>query len=51
MRAQEPDPAAARELFTELEFTTLVKEFLSESVELGETEYREAEDAPRMSKR
>jgi len=42
MLAQEPDPAAARSLFTELEFTTLVKDFLTESVELGETDYREA---------
>jgi len=43
MRAQEPDPAAARALFTELEFTTLVQDFLSsESIELGETDYREA---------
>jgi DNA polymerase I len=45
MRAQEPDPAAARELFTELEFTTLVQDFLTESVELGETDYREAKSA------
>src|SRR5205807_725039 len=29
MRAQEPDAEACRKLFTELEFTTLVKEFLS----------------------
>ncbi|MDR3747152.1 MAG: DNA polymerase I [Acidobacteriota bacterium] len=42
MRAQEPDAAAARALFTELEFTTLVQDFISESVELGETDYREA---------
>jgi DNA polymerase-1 len=42
MRAQEPDPAAARALFTELEFTTLVQDFLHESVELGETDYRDA---------
>ena len=42
MRAQEPDAAAARALFTELEFTTLVQDFLTESVELGETDYREA---------
>src|ERR1700687_3436339 len=34
MRAQEPDPAAARALFTELEFTTLVQDFLRDSVEL-----------------
>ena len=45
MRAQEPDPAAARALFTELEFTTLVQDFLSESVELGETDYRDAKSA------
>jgi DNA polymerase-1 len=45
MRAQEPDPVAARALFTELEFTTLVQDFLSESIELGETDYREAENA------
>ena len=45
MRAQEPDPDAARALFTELEFTTLVQDFLSESVELGETDYREAKSA------
>ena len=45
MRAQEPDPAAARALFTELEFTTLVQDFLQESVELGETDYRDAQSA------
>jgi DNA polymerase-1 len=42
MRAQEPDPVAARALFTELEFTTLVQDFLTESIELGETDYRDA---------
>jgi DNA polymerase-1 len=42
MRAQDPDAPAARALFTELEFNTLVQDFLSESVELGETEYRNA---------
>ncbi len=47
MRAQEPDPAAARALFTELEFTTLVQDFLSESIELGDTDYRDAEDRRR----
>ena len=45
MRAQEPDPVAARALFTELEFTTLVQDFLTESIELGETDYREAKSA------
>ena len=41
MRAQEPDAEACRKLFTELEFTTLVKDFIS-GVEVGETDYREA---------
>jgi DNA polymerase-1 len=45
MRAQEPDAPAARALFTQLEFTTLVQDFLSESIELGETDYREAKTA------
>ena len=47
MRAQEPDPAAARALFTELEFTTLVQDFLSENIELGETDYRDATERSR----
>jgi len=45
MRAQDPDASAARVLFTELEFSTLVQDFLSESIELGETDYREAKKA------
>ncbi|MFZ0706452.1 MAG: 5'-3' exonuclease H3TH domain-containing protein, partial [Candidatus Korobacteraceae bacterium] len=45
MRAQEPDADFARVLFIELEFTTLVQDFLAESVELGETDYREAKSA------
>jgi DNA polymerase-1 len=45
MQAQEPDPESARTLFTELEFTTLVKDFLSDSVELGETDYRDTASA------
>src|SRR6516162_5243200 len=49
MQAQEPDPAAARALFTELEFTTLVKDFLAESAELGETDYREANSADEIA--
>ena len=49
MQAQEPDPAAARALFTELEFTTLVKDFLAESVELGETDYREVTSADEIA--
>ncbi len=45
MQAQDPDAAAARALFTELEFNTLLQEFISESIELGETDYREAKSA------
>src|ERR1035437_5267444 len=45
MRAQEPLATATRALFTELEFTTLVQDFLRESVELGETDYRDAQSA------
>jgi DNA polymerase I len=45
MQAQEPDATAARSLFTELEFNTLVQDFLSESIELGETDYRDAKSA------
>ena len=45
MRAVEPDAAACRELFIELEFTTLLKEFLPSGVELGETDYRDAASA------
>ena len=50
MRAQEPDANSARALFTELEFTTLVQDFLSETVELGETDYREANNAADVAK-
>jgi DNA polymerase-1 len=49
MRAQEPDAVAARSLFTELEFNTLVQDFLSESIELGETDYREAKSAAEVA--
>jgi DNA polymerase I len=44
MVASEPDADAARELFTELEFTTLVKDFLP-SLEVSKTEYVEAKSA------
>jgi DNA polymerase I len=44
MRAQEPDTEACRKLFTELEFTTLLKDFIS-GVEVAETEYGEAKSA------
>ncbi len=45
MRAQPPDIAAARELFTELEFGSLLKEFLEEGTEIGATDYRETKSA------
>ncbi len=47
MRAQEPDVGAARALFTELEFTSLVKDFLQREVELGETRLSRSEDRSR----
>ena len=42
MRAGEPDLALLRQLFTELEFTSLLKELLPE-VQIAETRYAEAE--------
>jgi DNA polymerase-1 len=44
MRAQEPDAEACRKLFTELEFTTLIKDFISEA-RVEETHYSEATSA------
>ncbi|HYH00670.1 MAG TPA: DNA polymerase I [Terriglobales bacterium] len=44
MVARAPDANAARELFTELEFTSLVKDFLP-SLEVEQTEYAEAKSA------
>lgn len=44
MRLQVPDAAAARELFAELEFTSLVKDFLP-AMEVGTTHYRQAASA------
>jgi DNA polymerase-1 len=41
MKAQEPDVTAARQLFGELEFTTLQKEFLEVGSAVGETQYGE----------
>ncbi len=43
MRAVEPDAEACRQLFTELEFTSLLKELLPSGIELGETDYRETD--------
>jgi DNA polymerase-1 len=45
MKAQTPDVAGARALFTELEFNTLVQEFLSEGEAVGETDYTEIDSA------
>ncbi len=45
MQAREPDAAAARALFTELEFNTLLQDFISESVELDGTDYCDAKSA------
>jgi DNA polymerase I len=44
MISRQPDAEAARELFIELEFTSLIKEFLP-SLEVGNVEYREAKSA------
>jgi DNA polymerase-1 len=44
MRAGEPDLALLRQLFTELEFTSLLKELPSE-VQIAETHYSEVESA------
>jgi DNA polymerase-1 len=44
MRADEPDTATLRALFTELEFTTLLKELLP-LAKVEETEYTEADSA------
>ena len=44
MRARDPDAALLRDLFTELEFTSLLKELVSE-VDVSEAEYAEAKSA------
>ncbi len=44
MQAREPDAESARTLFTELEFTTLARDF-APTVELGVTDYAEATTA------
>jgi DNA polymerase-1 len=50
MKAQAPDVAGARQLFTELEFNTLVQEFLGEGDEVGETDYREIKSTTELEK-
>ena len=48
MMAQTPDVSGARELFTELEFNTLLQEFLSEGEAVGKTEYTELKTAAEL---
>jgi DNA polymerase-1 len=50
MKAQQPDVAGARALFTQLEFTTLVQEFLGEGDEIGETEYTEIDSVSSLER-
>ena len=50
MKAVEPDAEACRQLFTELEFNSLLKEFLPSGVELGETEYHETDSDREIDK-
>jgi DNA polymerase-1 len=49
MRAGEPDVDLLRQLFTELEFTSLLKELLPE-VQVAETHYSEAQSAADLEK-
>ncbi len=49
MRAGEPDLDLLRQLFTELEFTSLLKELLPE-VQITETQYREVDSAAEIEK-
>ncbi|ABF43479.1 DNA polymerase I [Candidatus Koribacter versatilis Ellin345] len=42
MRAQDPDYEACKALFAELEFNNLLKQFLTEGSEVGETDYADA---------
>ncbi|HEV8523122.1 MAG TPA: DNA polymerase I [Terriglobales bacterium] len=49
MRAGEPDAEALRQLFTELEFTSLVKDFVP-SIAVESTEYSEAKSAADVDK-
>ena len=49
MRADEPDALALRELFTELEFTSLLKDLVS-GVDVSEAEYTDAKSAADVEK-
>jgi DNA polymerase-1 len=48
MRAQPPDIDACRQLFTELEFSTLLKDFVS-GVQVSETRYSDAKTAEEVA--
>ena len=50
MKAQDPDIAGARELFTQLEFNTLLQEFLGEGEPVGETDYSEIDSVTALEK-
>lgn len=50
MKTQTPEVAGARELFTELEFNTLMQEFLGEGDSVGETDYKEIKSAAELEK-
>ena len=45
MRAKDPDFEACKTLFAELEFNTLLKQFLTEGSEVGDTDYGDAKSA------
>ncbi len=45
MKAKDPDAGAARALFSELEFTTLLKEFMSEGVAVQDVRYAPLDEA------
>ena len=50
MRAQDPDYEACKALFAELEFTTLLRQFLTEGSEVGETDYADAKTTEEVGK-
>src|SRR6185369_13558283 len=50
MKAQDPDIAGARELFTQLEFNTLLQEFLGEGEPVGESDYSEIDSVTALEK-
>jgi DNA polymerase-1 len=48
MRAQDPDYEACKALFAELEFNTLLKQFLTEGSAVGETDYAEVKNTAEL---